>query len=110
MDDLNAPRELVERVLCECARFYASPDARTLLAFDRSRDQYLILEEGWDGFRRIHVTFVHVELSEGKFWIQKDGTQDGIATDLLAAGVPRERIVLAFQHPDRRRYGDFAVA
>ena len=101
---------LLEQILCECARFYASGDARTLTIFDRQNGQFLLLDEGWDGFKHIHRVWLHVELRDGKFWIQKDGTEDGIAVDLMNAGIPKERIVLAFQHPGRRQYGEFAVA
>jgi hypothetical protein len=37
-------------------------------------------------------------------------TEDGIATDLLEAGVPKEDIVLAFHAPEMRPYTEFAVA
>lgn len=110
MDSLEPDRDLIERILCECARFYASKEARTLTVFDRVRDQYLLLDEGWDGFKRIHRAWVHVELRDGKFWIQQDGTQDGIAVDLMNAGIPKERIVLAFYPPARRKDTEFAVA
>lgn len=106
---LEPERDLVERILCECARFYAFKEVRTLTVFDRSHDQYLLLNEGWDGFKRIHYAMVHVELRDGKLWIQQDGTQDGIAVDLVNAGVPKERIVLAFHHPSRWKDTEFAA-
>lgn len=43
-------------------------------------------------------------------WIQLDGTEDGIAGDLLAAGIPKDRIVLGFKSPDSRQHTGFAVA
>ena len=43
-------------------------------------------------------------------WIQQDGTEDGIATDLMVAGIPKERIVLGFKRPESRKYTEFAVA
>ena len=102
---------LLEDILCECAKFYAFPDRfRTLTVFDRQNGQFLLMDEGWDGFKHIHRVWLHVELRGGKFWIQKDGTEDGIAMDLMNAGIPKERIVLAFQHPNRRKYSDFAAA
>ena len=102
---------LLENILCERARFYAFPERfRTLTVFDRKNGQFLLMDEGWDGFKRIDRVWVHVELHDGKFWIQKDGTEDGIAVDLMDAGVPKERIVLAFQHPSRRQYSEFAAA
>jgi len=34
----------------------------------------------------------------------------GIATELVAAGIPKDRIVLAFYPPALREMGEFAVA
>ncbi len=102
---------LLENILRECAQFYAFKDRfRTLTVFDRQNGQFLLMDEGWDGFKHIHRVWLHVELRDGKFWIQKDGTEDGIAVALLKAGIPKERIVLAFQHPGRRQYSEFATS
>ena len=35
-------------------------------------------------------------------------TEEGITTDLLQAGVPKEDIVLAFQAPEERQFTEFA--
>ena len=53
---------------------------------------------------------VYVRVRDRKFWIEEDRTEDGIATDLVRAGVPKEDIVLAFHEPGMRQYTDFAVA
>ena len=58
---------------------------------------------------RNHGCIVHLEIINGKIWIQRDGTEDGIAADLLAAGVPKSDIVLAFHPPEIRQHTDFAV-
>ena len=58
---------------------------------------------------RNHGCIIHLEIINGKIWIQRDGTEDGIATDLLAAGVPKSDIVLAFHPPEIRQHTDFAV-
>ena len=42
--------------------------------------------------------------------IQRDGTEDGIADELVEAGIPRSRIVLGFWDPEARKLGDFAAA
>jgi hypothetical protein len=62
------------------------------------------------GPRRTHGCLLHVELRGDKIWIQRDGTEDGIADELVAAGIPRDRIVLGFHDPEARRRGDFAAA
>ena len=36
--------------------------------------------------------------------------RDSIAEELAKAGIPRDRIVLAFKPPDIRAHTDFAVA
>jgi hypothetical protein len=53
---------------------------------------------------------VHVDLIDGKFWIQRDGTEHGIPKELVAAGVLREHVVLAFKPPEIRRHTDYAFA
>ncbi|MEO5725744.1 MAG: element excision factor XisI family protein [Byssovorax sp.] len=42
--------------------------------------------------------------------MQHDGTERGVAHDLEAAGISKDRMVLAFQHISRRQYGDYAAA
>lgn len=111
MAALELDAEIIEQTLCERARFYAKPEKyRTLLAFDREHGQFLLIDEGWDGYRHIHSVWAHVELRDGKIWIHEDGTQEGIANLLVAAGVARDRIVLASTAPSLRRATEFAIA
>lgn len=111
MAALDRDLEIIEQALCDLARAYATSDkTRTLRAFDRERGQFLLIDEGWDGYRRIHNVWVHIEWNEGKIWIHEDGTEEGVAYLLAAAGVPRERIVLAFPAPSLRNATEFAAA
>jgi hypothetical protein len=50
-----------------------------------------------------------LQIRDNKFWIEEDWTEDGIANDLVQAGIPRENIVLAFHEPKMRQYTDFAA-
>lgn len=53
----------------------------------------------WAGMKTSRARSVaHLEIKDGKIWIQEDNTESGIATDLEAAGVPKEDIVLGFRH------------
>ena len=111
MANLDHDRDTIESILEGHAKIpYAYGDITTEAVFDRERDRYLLVNTGWDGGKRVHGTLVHVDLDAGKFWIQRDGTEDGVASELLAAGIPRERIVLAFRSPELRRHTGFAVA
>lgn len=61
-----------------------------------------------DGYRL--GCLVHIDLIDGKIWIQRDGTEEGIAADLERAGIPIEHIVLGFRPPELRQYTDYGVA
>jgi hypothetical protein len=87
----------------------ASPDKETLLVCDEKHDHYFLHRIGWEGVKRIWNTTLYVRIRNGKFYIEIDWTEEGIATELLAAGVPKEDIVLAFHHPSMRPYTEFAV-
>ena len=52
---------------------------------------------------------IHVDIKDNKIWIQRDGTEIGIANELIAAGVPKEDIVLGFYAAYKREFTDFAV-
>ena len=81
------------------------------VVLDEASDTYLLIVNGWkDGYKRQHGIILHVEINDGKIWIQADGTEDGIAQALVDAGVPTDRIVLAFKSPRMREYSEFAVA
>ena len=111
-DTLTQWRRLIKKILSDFAAI-PFPDVVTMTAktvFDESSDVYLVVVEGWQDVRRLHGCMVHVEIKNGKIWIQQDGTEDGIAADLLAAGVPKDRIVLGFKSPHSRAHTDFAVA
>jgi hypothetical protein len=57
----------------------------------------------------IYATIVHIDIRNGKIWVQYDGTEEGMANRLLELGVPRDDIVLAFHPPYKRQYTNFAV-
>jgi hypothetical protein len=110
VDTLERHRQIIQNVLTEYTRIpYAHGDLRCEAVFDTQRDRYLLMVVGWDK-KRVHGCLVHVDLTDGKFWIQRDGTEDGIATELEAAGIPKDRIVLAFHSPETRRHSGYAVA
>ncbi|WP_437954869.1 element excision factor XisI family protein [Sorangium sp. So ce119] len=45
-----------------------------------------------------------------KIWIQRDGTERGIARELIREGIPPERVVLAFRPSGARPYSEFQAA
>ena len=111
MDALDDYRGKIEQVLTDYAQFLNTDDVAICeTIFERRHDHYLLVEIGWEDFSRVYGTLIHLDIIDGKVWIQHDGTEDGVAAELTAAGIPQERIVLAFQHPSRRKYSEFAAA
>jgi hypothetical protein len=104
-------RAIIKRILREYAEItpaYGQVETETI--FDDEHGHYEVIRLGWDGHRRVHGCLLHVDVREDKIWIQRDGTEEGIANELVEAGIPREQIVLAFRHPDTRRHTGFATA
>lgn len=111
MDTLNTYRQIIENILTEYTQIpYAYGDIKTEAVFDRTNDRYLLVNVGWDNGRRIHGSLVHVDIIDGKFWIQRDGTEHGIAKELVRAGVPKNDIVLGFRPAEVRPHTEYAVA
>ena len=76
---------------------------------DREQNRYLLLEEGWEGKKRVHGVLADLEIKDGKVWIQADNTDRPLAEELLRLGISREQIVLGFRSPQRRAASDFAI-
>lgn len=81
---------------------------RTL--FDQTHDSYAIISEGWNDEERIHQVVAHLEIIEGKVWIQADNTDLVIARELEERGIPKSDIVLGFRAPSVRPLTEYAAA
>jgi XisI protein len=112
MDTRLKYQSIVKEVLQNHADYRAMlPDSYTSQPiFDDERGQYLVLDMGWHGDKYLHATPIHISLIDDKVWVQYDDTEEGVATDLMAAGVSKEDIVLGFRHPRIRQHTGFAVA
>ena len=77
--------------------------------FDADQDHYQLVYVGWRRSKRVYGVVVHADIMGGKIWIQQDGTEAGLANELVERGVPKQDIVLAFDPPNLRQYTDFAV-
>lgn len=103
-------KEAIVKVLDDYIEFLGDdPDTVIQRVIDRDNDHYLLLELGWQGDRRIYGNFIHIDITDDKIWIQHDGTEEGMADELVKLGIPHQKIVLAYKSPDRRKITDFAV-
>ncbi|MBD2337188.1 XisI protein [Calothrix sp. FACHB-156] len=111
MDSLTQYRQIIEKVFQDYADFLQSDDAvQVELVLDKERDRYLLVETGWENGYRIYGTLLHIDVIDHKLWIQHDGTEEGIANDLVAAGIPKKQIVLGFRPPEQRKHTEFAIS
>ena len=113
MDRIEHYREIIQQLLTEKeARYrpFTPSGVRQFCALDIERDQYLLINTGWRETRRLHGATLYLRIENGKIWIEEDWTEEGIATELIAQGVPREDIVLGFQPPTARTETELAAA
>jgi XisI protein len=104
-------RQIIQQLILEKAhRGLSVKEIETQAIIDIERDHYLLLHTGWRDSRRTHGCSLHLDIKDGKIWIQHDGTEVGIATQLLELGVPKDDIVLAFHSPYMRQFTEFAVS
>ena len=111
MDKLNHYRQIIHQTLIPYSQIiYSNADIQNRLACDPQNGQYLIISEGWQNGQRYHDCLIHLEIINGKIWVQCDNTEDGITHELLNAGIAKEDIVLGFHEPKVRQYTGFAIA
>jgi hypothetical protein len=110
METLTGYRQLIKQILIEHSQnkpAYGDIEVETI--FDTEHDHYQIVHVGWDGDNWLHSCILHIDIKGEKIWLQWNGTEDDIAADLVALGVPKEDIVLGFQSPFMRQFTEYAV-
>ncbi|MEP7338490.1 MAG: XisI protein [Acidobacteriota bacterium] len=113
MEKVSRYRELTKRLMQDHAKFYTNDSdegVESVMLMDEERGHYGLMQFGWENGKRVKFITLYVRLKDGKFWIEQDLTEEGIATELLREGVPKEDIVLAFHAPEMRPYTEFAAA
>jgi len=111
----NLTNENLEKAVTNVLRDYIEflgndPDSNIELIIDKDKTHYLLVEMGWQNDRRIYGNLIHIEIINNKIWIQQDGTEEGIANELVKQGISPQQIVLAFKTPERRKITDFAIS
>jgi hypothetical protein len=111
MDKLTFYRQTICNFLQEQAKLVpVSGQIETETIFDLKSDRYLLLHLGWNNQQRIYGVVFHLELREGKIWIQENTTDFSIAEELLERGIPKEDIVLGLKPAFVREYTGYGVA
>ena len=113
MDKLTNYRQIIQNILTKLDKIANSSFKKkleTCLVFDEKHDHYLWMSIGWVNKKKINNTQIHIRIKNERVYIEQDWTEIGIASELLAAGISKEDIVLAFHDPESRKLTEFAVA
>ena len=113
MAELNFYRDVVEKLLQEFHDYSASgrrDNVESELILDRKRDHYLWLEVGWHENQYVYAPFIHIDIKEGKIWLQRNFTDIDLGEKLMAMGVKKEDIILGLHSPFMRKFSDYGIA
>jgi XisI protein len=102
--------QLIQDILTQHSVNDGQNDTEIQLIFDQEHHHYQVLNIGWQDQKRIYGVIIHVDLKGDEIWIQRDGTEIGIANQLVEAGVPKQDIVLGFHAPYKRQFTEFAMS
>jgi XisI protein len=111
MDTLDRYRQVIQQLLTDYVQTpISNGEIESQTVFDTQHDHYQVMNVGWDGYRRVHGCVLHLDIKDGKVWVQHNMTEMPIAQALMEMGVAKEDIVLGFQAECMREYTGFGVA
>jgi hypothetical protein len=102
--DAKSKKLIVRKIVEQLGQVDSTePVDATIKILDEVGGHYLLFNNTWKDGRRCYGCFLHIDIhSDGKIWLQHDGTDLNIAEQLLDAGIAKEEIVLGFQPPSVR--------
>lgn len=110
LDAIAVLREAIAQVFRSWEEFpSAISKFRILGVMDTAHDHYTLTHVDFEGERYKSHLLAQLEIRDGKIWILTDNTEEGIASELVEQGIPKNRIVLGFYSRSMRELGEFAV-
>lgn len=111
MEKINHYQRIITTLLEEYAAIPPSypTTLRDELIIDTQRNHFQLLTVGWEGDRFVHEAIFHLDIIDGKVWIQQNNSEAKLTDELIERGVLKSDIVLGFQHPAVRVHSGFAV-
>lgn len=88
----------------------AGEDVQTAIVTDDQHGHYILLNLGWQDNHRTYFPYLHLDVRNGKIFVEKNHTEIAIAKELERLGVSKDDIVLAFHAPYKRQFSGYAVA
>ncbi|HSK72006.1 MAG TPA: XisI protein [Pyrinomonadaceae bacterium] len=115
MDKIENYRRIIQNLLESLGQAKVlgtdtAEEFETQVICDTKNDHYQLLHLGWQNQKRTFGVSIHIDIKNGKIWIQQNSTDIDIARELVEKAIPKEDIVLGLQAPSMRKYTEFAVA
>ena len=110
MDRIKQQQASVTELITRFASYKpAFGDVEMQAITDHEHGHYQVMSIGWKKEERVHDCVMHIDIKDGKIWIQHNATDVDIAEELVEQGLSKAEIVLAM-HPTRlRAYTGYAV-
>jgi hypothetical protein len=103
--------KVILSVLKEYAKIrYSNIDAENKLIADKENHRYQVVTIGWDNGKSVHDCPIHMDIINGKIWVQRNMTEIDLDTIFWENGIPKSDIVLGFLTPKMREYSGYALA
>lgn len=109
MATVDKYRNYIIQLLDKYGNISSNDGIESQIIIDEKHDHYQLVHVGWHNNRRAYGCVLHIDIKNNKIWIQHDGTEIGMANELVALGVPKKEIVLGFHAPYKRSLTEFAV-
>ncbi|MFN4255391.1 MAG: XisI protein [Saprospiraceae bacterium] len=105
MDKVAAYKKIARSVVESLGRMVKPTfdGIETEVITDDEKGHYLLFMVGWHNRQWHYASLLHIDIkSDGKVWLQHDGTDLVIAEELVEKGIPKHDIVLAYKTPSAR--------
>ncbi|MEA5479086.1 XisI protein [Pseudanabaena galeata UHCC 0370] len=112
MVELNEYRQIVKNLLEEINNYGVSlydDGVESQVVFDEAHDHYLLVDVGWNQKKYVYGSIIHLDIKDGKVWIQRNNTEINIAERLVEKGIPKGNIVIGFQSVFTRQFSGYAL-
>jgi hypothetical protein len=111
MADIKEYRQIIQSLITEIHNYknHRNNGIEEEIVFDIDRDRYLLIDVGWDRKEYVYGTIIHIDIKDGKIWIQRNNTEINLADRLVESGIPKENIVIGLHSPFMRQFSGYAV-
>ena len=111
MEKIEKYRDCIKQILTKYAAYKPSyGEVEVQVVFDTEHKHYQVVWVGLENKQRVYGCPIHLDIKDGKIWIQQNGTEIDLGQELVDIGVPKSDIVVGFHPPYMRQFTEFAVS